>query len=290
MTDSGQTAQYTLHAEEAFDKARRRQVLKSVISFAFGTSDSLMSLEQAKEILKPTGESYQGVKTIEVAKVVGSEERYTDFSRNFLPKKTVARRRWGSILTAQERQIELPAIQAYELGGYYFVRDGNHRVSVANQTGKAYIEAQITSLSTEIPLQNIKGVEDLRRAVLEYEQKRFLQSVERYSLPRGEEIRFTAVGRFDDIALHIACHRKEREEVIGEKLDYDDAVESWFQTIYRPIAQLIRDSRVLRYTPERTEADLYVWMVRHWHEVLTPPGKATRYDRKLRRRFSRGLR
>ena len=286
MTDSPEMGHYVLRAEEVFDRARRREILDSIMSYAFGTRNDMISLEEAKRIIQPTGESYQGTKTIEVSKIIGSEERYSDFSRNFLPRRSVARRRWGNIHVAQQREIELPAIMVYELGGYYFVRDGNHRVSVAKQTGKVYIEAHVTSLTTKIALEGIKGAEDRTRAVIGYEQERFLQSFHRFALPQGEEIQFTAVGRYDDVALHIACHRRERQVAGEPALEYDDAVESWYKTIYRPITQLIRDSRVLKYAPGRTEADLYVWMVRHWDEISVSRGYARIPNRRLKRRFS----
>jgi hypothetical protein len=38
------------------------------------------------------------------------------------------------------QDITLPSILLYEIGGVYFVRDGNHRVSVAKIKGVEFID------------------------------------------------------------------------------------------------------------------------------------------------------
>ena len=36
---------------------------------------------------------------------------------------------------------------------------------------------------------------------------------------------------------------------------------SWYDTVYLPLAQVIRDQQLLKHFSGRTEADLYLWMV-----------------------------
>jgi hypothetical protein len=40
-------------------------------------------------------------------------------------------------------------------------------------------------------------------------------------------------------------------------------VADWYDTVYVPVAQAIRDSGILREFPHRTEADLYRWLTEH---------------------------
>ena len=118
-----------IEAELQFSQARRRSALASLFSFVSGRSDELISLSEAKDLRKPKVEAYRGIQTIEIDKIIGSEDRYSDFNRRFLPRRTSTRHRWSSVYKARVQDIALPAIQVYELGGYYFIRDGNHRVS-----------------------------------------------------------------------------------------------------------------------------------------------------------------
>jgi hypothetical protein len=43
------------------------------------------------------------------------------------------------------------------------------------------------------------------------------------------------------------------------------AVLSWYDNLYTPIVQTIRDNKILGDFPHRTEADLYLWIMDHYH-------------------------
>ncbi len=77
------------------------------------------------------GQHYIGLKQIETGKIVGSVNRYLDFDRAFLPRQINSRARWESIDSAYFKDIVLPPIEVYKVSDIYFVKDGNHRVSVA---------------------------------------------------------------------------------------------------------------------------------------------------------------
>ena len=136
-------------AEQEFFQAKRKAFYASVIAKLKGENADLLSYEEAREILKPFGESYQGQQTIEIDKIVGSEGRYQDFDRQFLPRKYHTKNRWQSISLAHSNDVGLPAIQVYDLGGKYFIKDGNHRVSVAKSRGMQWIDAEVTKVTTK---------------------------------------------------------------------------------------------------------------------------------------------
>jgi hypothetical protein len=47
---------------------------------------------------------------------------------------------------------------------------------------------------------------------------------------------------------------------------------SWFTNVYQPIVRVIREKKLLGRFPGRTEADLYVWLVKHWDELKRQSG------------------
>ena len=104
-------------------------------------------------------------------------------------------------------------------------------------------------------------------------------------LPGQQEIRFTATGRYDDLAVHIACHRKIQERRHGEAMSYKKATSSWHRSVYLPIVQMIRDSGVLKYMPQRTEADFYVWLLRHWDSLFDNRDNIFLPNKRLKRKF-----
>ena len=278
-----------MDAENDFYLARRREILSSLFMRLRGESADLLSFEEVKKLLKPTDESYKGSRTIKIADIVGSEGRYQDFNRLFLPKNTGTRVRWQSISEAHVRGVELPAIRVYELGGIYFVRDGNHRVSVAKQRGVEFIEAEVTSLTPKIKVGAVRDRDELKQAVIEHERKEFINALNLIDGPPQSTIRFSATGRYDDLVVHISCHKYVIEQRTDSQISYQDAAQSWFDVMYLPMSKFIRDSGVLEHLPSRTEADCYVWLIRHWDDVDTmvlfnPPRR-----RWLRRRFVTGF-
>ena len=135
-------------AFEDFTKAKRRAHFNSFFNTLTWKNTDLLSLYEVTKIIKPKKETYLGMQTIPVNKIIGSEGRYRDFSSAFYPKKEMLRNRWTSIDRARMDDIVLPTISVYSLGGNYFVRDGNHRVSVAKSMGVEFIDAEVVELDS----------------------------------------------------------------------------------------------------------------------------------------------
>jgi hypothetical protein len=49
-----------------------------------------------------------------------------------------------------------------------------------------------------------------------------------------------------------------------EEIPFNDALVSWFNNVYEPVIKIIREQWLLANFPGRTEADLYVWIIKHW--------------------------
>ena len=163
-------------ALEDFTKAKRKAKFQGLMSALSWKNNDLMSLYEVTSIIKPKSETYLGMRTIPVSKIIGSEGRYHDFSSAFMPKREQLKTRWVSVDTAIINDIILPPISVYSLGGYYFVRDGNHRVSVAKAQGLEFIDAEVVELDSEIELKPGITMKELRTKVVEYERKMFIGS------------------------------------------------------------------------------------------------------------------
>jgi hypothetical protein len=50
----------------------------------------------------------------------------------------------------------LPPVELFKVGEVYFVRDGNHRVSVARARGQDFIDAQVTEIRVSRPVERYK--------------------------------------------------------------------------------------------------------------------------------------
>jgi hypothetical protein len=107
----------------------------------------VLSFEEARSALARWSQVYRGMRTVEVEKIVGSVGRCRDFDESYLPVKVSMSQRWGRVDRAYHQGVELPAVSLYKIGDTYFVRDGNHRVSVARYHGAAAIDAEVVEIS-----------------------------------------------------------------------------------------------------------------------------------------------
>jgi hypothetical protein len=108
--------------------------------------ERLLSFDDAKGALAQWNQVYRGMRVVEIEKITGSVGRYKDFDRSFLPNKKSRSQRWSRIDRAYHQGVELPAVSLYKIGEAYFVRDGNHRVSVAKYHKAAAIDAEVVEI------------------------------------------------------------------------------------------------------------------------------------------------
>jgi hypothetical protein len=150
-----------VNVEEQIDKDFNRALLKASLRHWKArlqrdrAYEHLLSFDEAKGALTRWTQGYLGMRTVEVEKIAGSVGRYRDFDGSFLPLKKSMIDRWGRIDRAYHRGDELPAVSLYKIGDRYFVRDGNHRVSVARYHRVVTIDAEVVELRgrtrTDVP-------------------------------------------------------------------------------------------------------------------------------------------
>ena len=69
-----------------------------------------------------------------------------------MPRRDSDRDRWAQVEFLANESAGLPPVELFQIGDAYFVNDGNHRVSVARQSGHTHIEAYVTNVQTRVPL------------------------------------------------------------------------------------------------------------------------------------------
>jgi hypothetical protein len=137
-----------------FTIARRRARLgrlKTLLLRRQATRSTLLSPEEIRRSVPASGAMYRGRRTLEVSRIVGSVGKHEQFNTNFMPLSKASPQKWKRIDRAFRLGVELPVVSLLELGGIYFVIDGNYRVSVARFHGVEWIDAEVTeskSLST----------------------------------------------------------------------------------------------------------------------------------------------
>ena len=250
----------------------------------------LLALDEVQRRLRIVGQSYAGVHPIEVARIIGSLDRSNDFDRSFRPRKSFSTQRLASLRSAFP-EGDVPPIEAYEVGGAYFVSDGHHRVALALERSVEYIDAEITRLETNF---EIGPDVDVRRLV-HTEQQRTLMHESGLEDARPEVvIEFSRPGGYPELLELIKAHGYDLARNLGELPTAAAVAADWCDTVFLPgVAAIHREELpdVYRY---KTDADLFLWVYqrRRALRVLAPDADFDRAARdargqKVSRRFRR---
>ncbi len=247
-------------AQDDFERAYRRGFWRKLSSWLTGERNELLPFDAVRDRIPLRGQHYIGLQQVPIEQIVGSLGRYRDFDRAFLPRQVRTRSRWVSIDSAQYEEIILPPVELYKMGEVYFVRDGNHRVSVAREMGQEFVDAYVTEIEVSVPLTADVQIDDLD---LKAEYAAFLDETNLDNIRPGAQIELTLSGEYERLLEHISVHRWYLGEGRGAEVPYEEAVASWYDNVYTPLVKLINDQQLLENFPGRSEADLYLWIIEY---------------------------
>lgn len=142
-------------ARQKFDAVHTMSWLCRLWSLITFRSANILELKCAERMEQIKNRRYEGLRTVRIADIRGSENRSRDFDIHFHPISRRSRERWMGIATAVLQDKGLPPVELIKLNDIYFVRDGHHRISVAKAFGQEEIEAIVTSWESE-PVKAVK--------------------------------------------------------------------------------------------------------------------------------------
>lgn len=267
---SENTALASHEAGKRFQSAKRKLFWDNIFSLVRGRSPDLLSFEEVQTALG-AWQQVEGREAVNIPldRIVGSVGRYRDFTREFLPRASVNESRWRGVDAAMHSMAGLPPIEVYQVGDIYFVKDGNHRVSVARANGLKDIEAYVTRVDTPVKLTADTKPEDL---ALKAAYVDFLHTTHLDDLRPDSDLEVTEFYSYTELIEHIAVHRHYMGLEQQREISSDEAVQSWYDRVYLPVAAAVWASDILDRFPGRTPADLYIWVCRHREELADEHG------------------
>lgn len=198
-----------------------------------------------------------GLRTVEVARIVGSVGRSDELDATFRPvtKVRADEFRFQRILQLMEEGAPLPPVVLYKLGYGYYVLDGNHRVAAAKRLGQLEIDALVTEF---LPMAD-------SQAQRVFAERRAFEGVT--GLVRIGAVLPGTYPRLEDM---IRAWAEARE---GQRQDVDlrEAARRWETEVYRPVAHRIRETHLIQKFPGERTADVFVRLATYRDDV----GKAT---------------
>jgi hypothetical protein len=97
-------------ANQDFRDARFSAFLHAIHGALLQQPTTLLPFEELRARVFIRGQRDAGLPAVPLDRIIGSEGRYTDFDRLFLPRNDRTRDRWQSISRAQYQDILLPPV------------------------------------------------------------------------------------------------------------------------------------------------------------------------------------
>lgn len=246
-------------ARQRFEQARRQAARAKISARLTGEDIHLLPFEAIRAQLQRQNPYYRGVVDIPLEAIVGSVGRYKAFTRKFLPLTNSLKDRWVAV-DALSTETGWPPIDVYQVGNVYFVKDGNHRVSVARQLALTTIEAHVMAYPVEL---TIDPTASLDQIFIRLGEQMFLEKTALAERFPDHNIQFTSPGRYTELLVQIHNLQQILSQIDDETMAWETAVDAWYDMVYLPTVQIIRDSTLLADFPGRTEADLFAWLSQH---------------------------
>ncbi len=250
-------------ARTEFYEARRRAERERLTGKLTGKEINPLSFDQIREGLRLKTPLYQGIQQIDLNLIVGSVGRNGDFTRRFLPLEDSLEARWVTVRALAEGP-GWPPVDLFKVGSVYFVRDGNHRVSVAREMEIGTIEAKVWAYPEDVGLH---PEDSLDQALIRYERAAFYKQSQLKEQFSDIDIWLTTPGRYGAMLAQIEALRKSLSALDERELSFAEAAAAWFELLYLPVSQIIEEMGLLDYFPDRTAADLFVWLSIHQEQL-----------------------
>jgi len=255
---------YRPSGTQEWEQARRAAFVQDVLGAFTRRPVDLLPFEEVRQKLQLLNVRYLGLQEVPLDHIIGSVGRSRDFTRTFFPRQGGLHERWQRINQLVTLGSGVPPIEVYKVGQVYFVRDGNHRVSVARQHGAPTIEAYVWEYETRAPLDPDTDIDDL---LCKAAHAAFLKRTDIDRLRPDLRIELTHADGYDDLLYEIETFQQSLSRIDERDVPFDEAVTLWAEMHYDSIVEIIRQRGILRDFPGSTEADLYLWLRRNQEEL-----------------------
>lgn len=248
--------QYKVEARQQFNQAHKKAQRTELTARLTGRDTRLLPFEEIRKKLRHQSPRYKGIIDVPLDQIVGSVGRYKDMNRQFLPLNSDMQERWINV-SSLGMDEGWPPVELFKVGNAYFVKDGNHRVSAANQLKMPTIEAHVWEYSDDVTIDPEESLDDI---LIHLGEHNFLERTQLDQRYPDHQIRFTTPGRYSELLAQINDLSFKLAAIDGEELPYFEVVDAWYEMLYLPTIQIIHESSLLTDFSGRTEADLFVWM------------------------------
>jgi nucleotide-binding universal stress UspA family protein len=258
-------------ALDDFHRLRSKAAMDRFWAGIRGESLDLLPYDEVSSKLRAVSQTNIGLQQVPLKNIIGSVNRTSDFDRKFRPLHDDDSSRWANVKTAMisPHAVGVPPVSLYKIGDAYFVMDGNHRISIAQEMGLDSIEAYVTEVKTKVSLSSSFTLEELveKAALADFLEDTHLDRI----LP-GIDLSLKSIENYPLLKEHLDTHKYYMSIDQNHEVSFDDAVLDWYDHIYSPVARIIEDSGLQYEFPAYTVTDLYLWVLDKQQSLLEEYG------------------
>ena len=120
------------------------------------------------------------------------------------------------------------------------------------------IDAEVIELRSRVPIDSALTARDLLHKL---EQRHLLERLPFDRVLPEVKVEFSDVTDYRRFATLIEAHGFRLSQLWKRYVSLEEVLRDWYECQYAPIPEMVREERILNTFPERTEVDLYLWVV-----------------------------
>jgi hypothetical protein len=217
----------------------------------------LLELSQLQRRLRLGSPVSEGQGTIEVANIIGTASRGGDFDACFRPLRRHLQRRLRAIMDAEPNTLDEP-IEVIRVDRAYFVVDGHKRVAIAHQTGREFIDALVSRLSSPYALDTEVAEEEIERTAREGEFRRHSGLA---SASPDARFALNSVGDYGELFDAFQSYAFGLARDLGRLPAPEEVASRWYAEVFQPMVAAGRHT-VGRLIDDCSDADVFLSMHR----------------------------
>jgi hypothetical protein len=224
----------------------------------------LIPLDEVSRRLGLKGQSYGGIRAIQIERIVGTVDRDHDFDREFRLRKRYISQRLASLRRAFPDGA-FPPIAVFEIGGSYFVSDGHKRVAVAREMGIDSIDAEVIRVETgyELPADV-----DIRQLIHTQQHRLFMEQTGLELVRPGARIEFSRPQGYRELLELVKAYGFDLMQQAGSRLEPSELAARWYDDIYRPAVTALHREELSADYAFKTDADLFLCIYGKQRDLL----------------------
>jgi hypothetical protein len=225
----------------------------AVTKFRGRDCGELLPFEEVRRRLGLTTRLPVGRRDVPIDEIIGSVGRVVDFDGCFRPRGKVLRKAIAD-RAANPAIVDIP-ISLIQVDHAYFVEDGHKRLSMAIAAGRRFIAADVDRFQTDLHLAPGTTMASVRATA---QERRFRRVTGLDAAVPRSRFALSDPDGYLELQESVKAHTLDCSRSIGRLVSAEEGARHWYDTIFRPILDILVANDALRLLETMTDGDRFL--------------------------------